>query len=90
MSDHEEDEDGGGEEQLDTPKNTNRDEVTREEQERRERMKAEAATKREKDKLDRSGIDSSVRGRLMSKSNLRHPSCCCVYGSGTRDHYLQV
>ncbi|KAF0293904.1 Coiled-coil domain-containing protein 43 [Amphibalanus amphitrite] len=53
VSDHEEDEEGGGEEQLEATKNTNRDEVTREEQERRERMKAEAAAKREKDKLDR-------------------------------------
>ncbi|XP_043203465.1 coiled-coil domain-containing protein 43-like [Amphibalanus amphitrite] len=53
VSDHEEDEEGGGEEQLEAGKNTNRDEVTREEQERRERMKAEAAAKREKDKLDR-------------------------------------
>lgn len=49
----EEDDDGGGEEQLDAGKNTNREEVTREEQERRERMKAEATAKREKDKLDR-------------------------------------
>ena len=49
----EEDEEGGGEEQTEACKNTNRDEVNREEQERRECMKAEAIAKREKDKLDR-------------------------------------
>lgn len=53
ISDHEDEAEDGGEEKADAGKNANRDEVTREEQERRERMKAESAAKREKDKLDR-------------------------------------
>lgn len=52
VSDEEEEEEGG-EEHIEAPKNTNRDDVSKEEQERRERMKAESAAKREKDKLDR-------------------------------------
>ncbi|XP_037080003.1 coiled-coil domain-containing protein 43-like [Pollicipes pollicipes] len=53
ISDHEDEEEAGAEEKTDVAKNSNRDDVTKEEQERRERMKAESAAKREKDKLDR-------------------------------------
>jgi len=48
-----EDEDEADDEGADMPKNSNREEVAKEEQERRERLKAQSAAKREKDKLDR-------------------------------------